>query len=129
MLSPLRSAALTATGELPTGKSVRGNELALKLDSEVEVIAGVKPLGVILAESRASVIGNRSPTKNIAGFPSSARNSMRRPLLTTDNVSERSALILGSTANIVVLPPPKAISGGIAAPSPPAVVPNNVCNN
>src|SRR5437899_11827900 len=66
-----------------------------------------------LPESNDRVIGKRSPTKMLAGFPSCARNRTSRPLRTRERESEKLAAPLGSESRNVVRPPPKATTGGI----------------
>ena len=73
---------------------------------------------VRLEENCAKETGTRSPTKNVAGWPSSARRRTRRPLRTSERTDEKFAVAPGSVARRVVLPPPNASSGGISVPRP-----------
>ena len=70
-----------------------------------------------LEESSASVIGNFWPTKSVAGCPSFARSRIpaarsSRPAL---SVREKSAVMPGSVAKNVELPPPTSSTGGKSA--------------
>ena len=102
---------------------VRGSDLRcdLKIQPQRAAQGGVEmtpgmfpPTPAKLGENCARVTGNRSPTKKVAGFPSSVRSKMRRPCCTSESISEKLAAAPGSVARNVVEPPPNAISGGNA---------------
>src|ERR1700678_1524393 len=70
-----------------------------------------------LLEYCASETGKRSPTKNVAGWLSSARSKIRRPWRTSESISEKLAAAPGTVARKVDAPPPKATIGGISPPT------------
>ncbi len=59
-------------------------------------------------------MGNRWPTKKVAGFPSCARRRTWRPVCTSESASEKSAAAAGRVRRKVDLPPPMAATGGIS---------------
>ena len=72
---------VTKTGTAPVGRAVVGRFPDIKPATPVDVPAR-------LGENCASATGKRSPTKNVAGFPSSARSKMRRPVRTSESISK-----------------------------------------
>src|SRR5207302_4387420 len=87
--SPLKSPTTTPLGECPTLKSVRG-----KVPAKLPVNAAEESCDTgetRLAESNASVIGKCSPTKKVAGRPSSTRSNTRCARLTRLRVREKFA--------------------------------------
>src|SRR5207245_3468080 len=86
-LAVLKLAATTATGLVPVGKSARGKTSWL----EGAPAAGGRKMG----PSTPRAMGKRSPTKNVAGCPSSAHNSTRRPLRNRVRVFEKNETATG----------------------------------
>src|ERR1051325_6312291 len=84
-----KSAATSATGPTPAGSEVLGNGLLAPPGF------GVKVEVPRLPESKESVMGNRWPTKKVAGFPSCDRKRTCRPLCTSESASEKSAAAAG----------------------------------
>ncbi len=116
LLSPFKSATAMDVGECPTGKSVRG-----RAPAKLPVIAEEESCDVgatRLAESKPRVIGKCSPTKNVAGRPSSTRSRTRWALRVMLSARAKFAEAPGKVARKIVWPPPKAMSGGIAAAAP-----------
>src|SRR5216683_1642818 len=93
-------------GLAPTGKFVSGK--IVEPGTPVNAPAFPK-----LPESKESVIGKRSPTKKLAGFPSCARSRTWRPLCTSERVSEKLAAKLGRVSRKVDRPPPIATTAGM----------------
>src|SRR6266568_5045380 len=85
---PVKLLATKAEGFAPTKMFVSGK--IVEAGSPVNVLAFPT-----LPESKERVIGKRSPTKKLAGFPSCARSSTCRPLCTSERVSEKLAVRLG----------------------------------
>src|SRR5216683_1807488 len=116
-LGLLRSKGLSKTtarsGSAPPVKllaaSAEGLGWTAKLVSGKTVEAG-RPVIVValptVPESKERVIGKRSPTKKLAGFPSCARSNTWRPLCTSERESEKLAVALGSVRRKVERPPP-----------------------
>src|SRR6267154_1698890 len=96
-LSLLKSLDASATGLLPTANEVSG-KLAEVGTPRNEVLFVVELFAVAvprLPDKRDSVTGKRSPTKNVAGLPSCARNKTCRPLCTRVSASEKLAAAPG----------------------------------
>ena len=74
-------------------------------------------------------MGKRSPTKNVAGFPSCARNKIRWALWTVFRAALKLAVTLGMVARKIVFPPPNAINAGSAEPDAEltALLPKILC--
>src|SRR5271154_7182288 len=85
-------------------------------------VGGVVALPTRLEEYCARETGKRSPTKNVAGWPSSARSRTRRPAWTLERKFESVAVAPGNVPRKVVLPPPKANTGGIEDADPKTCV-------
>src|SRR5260370_1616669 len=102
----LKLPATSATGFLPTVKLVSGKIV----EPGTPVNAPPVPR---LPESKESVIGKRSPTKKLAGFPSCARRSTWRPLCTSERESEKLAAPLGSASRKEQRHPPHETTPGI----------------
>jgi len=90
----------------------------------VSVMPGCAPWVVNSFESVEKLMGKRSPTKKLAGSPSSARSRMRSAVRTTLSESAKLAAAPGSVARKTVWPPPKAMSGGTSALSEVLPVPS-----
>src|SRR3979490_2657289 len=99
-LSLLKSLDASAIGLLPTANQVSG-KLAEVGTPRNEVLLVVELFEVAvprLPDKRDSVTGKRSPTKNVAGLPSCARNKTCRPLCTRLSASEKLAAAPGSVS-------------------------------
>src|SRR5216684_6173542 len=105
-LPPVKLLATSAEGFLLTAVLVSGKTV------EAGSPATAAPFPR-LPESSESVIGKRSPTKKLAGFPSCARSSTWRPLCTSERESEKLAVALGSVRRKVERPPPTATTAGM----------------
>src|SRR5229473_2559723 len=103
---PVKLLATSADGLAPTVKLVSGK--IVEPGSPVNV-----PAFPTLPESKERVIGKRSPTKKLAGFPSCARSSTWRPLCTSERESEKLAVALGSVRRKVERPPPMGTTAGM----------------
>src|SRR5437016_13680321 len=66
-----------------------------------------------LPDSKERVIGKRSPTNKLAGFPFCARSRTWRQLSTSERESEKLAAAVGRVSRKVVKPPPTGRTAGM----------------
>src|ERR1700730_2545023 len=103
---PVKDAATSAVGLLPTAKFVSGKVTPEGVPTKLPPVPR-------LFDSSDNVTGTRSPTKNVAGLLSCARIRTSRPLRTSESESEKSTLAPGSVSKNVDNPPPNRTNGGM----------------
>src|ERR1700674_1843854 len=99
---PVKLLATRAEGLTPTVNCVYGHVTPDRAPANEAMLPVPR-----LPESKDSVTGKRSPTKNVAGLPSCARSRTWRPLCTSESESEKFAATLGRVSRKVERPPPK----------------------
>src|SRR5579859_362060 len=100
--SLLKSLAANATGLLPTANDVSGKVVDVGTPRKELLFVVEFPAVPRLPDNSESVIGKRSPTKNVAGLPSWPRNNTCWPLCTRLSASEKLAAVPGSVSRKVV---------------------------